>query len=306
LGASQQAFNATYTTAVQRFPRSSGSGSLEGTRGGKDLVLNSAPSPTPTATSTPSTGSLVEAISAGGLAVNQYRADPGFTQGIPWTGSPVSVDTSGVADPTPGAVYQSGRWGSNFTYTIGGLTAGGSYRLELQWAETYWPQAGQRVFNVAVGGTQVLSNFDVLANAGGFGKAIARSFALSADSNGQIVLSLSRGSADNPFLNGLELWQTAPGVALTGNQDIFGRAWNSAQMAAAEASGSTWSGGNWNGSTWSGSTWSGSTWSGSTWSGSTWSGSTWSGSTWSGSTWSGGTWSGGTWSGDLWATASWS
>jgi serine protease AprX len=70
------------------------------------------------------------------------------------------------------------------------------------------------------------------------------------------------------------------GVTLSGEQDIFGHAWDSAAMARAEAAGSTWSGGAWNGSTWSGSTWSGSTWSGSTWSGSTWSGSTWSARSW--------------------------
>ncbi len=96
------------------------------------------------------------------------------------------------------------------------------------------------------------------------------------------------------------------GVALTGEKDIFGAAFNTAQWAPAAAAGSTWSGGTWNGSTWSGSTWSGSTWSGSTWSGSTWSGSTWSGHTWSGSTWSGSTWSGSTWSGSTWSGSTWS
>jgi serine protease AprX len=96
------------------------------------------------------------------------------------------------------------------------------------------------------------------------------------------------------------------GVTLSGEQDIFGHNWDSAAMAQAEASGSTWSGGMWNGSTWSGSTWSASSWSGSTWSGSTWSGSTWSGSTWSGSTWSGSTWSGSTWSGSTWSGSTWS
>jgi serine protease AprX len=96
------------------------------------------------------------------------------------------------------------------------------------------------------------------------------------------------------------------GVALTGEQDIFGQRWNSAATGQAEESGSTWSGGTYNGSTWSGSTWSGSTWSGSAWSGSTWSGSTWSGSTWSGSAWSGSTWSGSTWSGSTWSGSTWS
>jgi serine protease AprX len=95
------------------------------------------------------------------------------------------------------------------------------------------------------------------------------------------------------------------GVTLTGEQDIFGNAWDAAGIAAAEENLTAWNGGVFNGSTWSGSTWSGSTWSGSTWSGSTWSGSTWSGSTWSGSTWSGSTWSGSTWSGDTWLGATW-
>ena len=76
------------------------------------------------------------------------------------------------------------------------------------------------------------------------------------------------------------------GVQLTGEQDIFGHAWASQQIANAEENGSSWSGGTFNGSSWSGSSWSGSSWSGSSWSGSSWSGSSWSGSSWSGSSWS--------------------
>jgi serine protease AprX len=99
---------------------------------------------------------------------------------------------------------------------------------------------------------------------------------------------------------------TANGVTLTGEQDIFGKPFDSVAMAALEAAGASWSGGDWNGSTWSGSSWSGSSWNGSSWSGSTWSGSTWSGSTWSGSSWSGSSWSGSTWSGSTWSGSSWS
>ena len=69
---------------------------------------------------------------------------------------------------------------------------------------------------------------------------------------------------------------TRDGVMLTGERDIFGKPWNAAAMAAAQAAGSSWSGGTWNGSSWSGSSWSGSSWSGSSWSGSSWSGSSWS------------------------------
>ncbi len=78
-------------------------------------------------------------------------------------------------------------------------------------------------------------------------------------------LEASRGSVH------LEL----DGVALEGEIDIFGNAWE----------GVTWSTTPWSGVTWSGVTWSGVTWSGVTWSGVTWSGVTWSGVTWSGTGW---------------------
>jgi serine protease AprX len=78
---------------------------------------------------------------------------------------------------------------------------------------------------------------------------------------------------------------TDDGVVLSGEKDIFGKAWNAAAMATATAAGNTWSGGTWNGNTWSGNTWSGNTWSGNTWSGNSWSGNTWSGNTWSTGGW---------------------
>jgi serine protease AprX len=100
-------------------------------------------------------------------------------------------------------------------------------------------------------------------------------------------------------------------VVLSGEQDIFGTAWDPATWATLAAQGTTWSGGDWLGKTWSGgcwcgSSWTGKTWSGATWSGLTWSGKTWSGDEWTGKTWSGKTWSGLTWSGKTWSGATWS
>ena len=101
------------------------------------------------------------------------------------------------------------------------------------------------------------------------------------------------------------------GVALTGEQDIFGQPFDARTMAGLEAAQASWSGGDWNGSTWSGSgwdshTWSSHTWSSHTWSGDDWSSHTWSGNTWSSSTWSGGDWSSHTWSGSTWSASTWS
>ncbi|MFZ0160114.1 MAG: S8 family serine peptidase, partial [Kineosporiaceae bacterium] len=99
---------------------------------------------------------------------------------------------------------------------------------------------------------------------------------------------------------------TANGVVLTGEKDIFGKAFNPTTMATLEAAGSSWTGGLWNGSSWTGSSWTGSSWTGSSWTGSSWSGSSWSGNTWSGSSWSGSSWSGSSWSGSSWSGSSWS
>jgi serine protease AprX len=100
---------------------------------------------------------------------------------------------------------------------------------------------------------------------------------------------------------------TVGGVPLTGEEDIFGHAFSSADHATQAGAGQGWGAdGSWNGTTWSGTTWSGTTWSGTTWSGTTWSGTTWSGTTWTGTTWSGTTWSGTTWSGTTWSSQIWS
>jgi serine protease AprX len=114
-------------------------------------------------------------------------------------------------------------------------------------------------------------------------------------STGTGSLGLSRG----------DIQLSNNGVLLQGDQTIFGVPFNSAAMAALEASGSSWSGGVWDGSSWSGSSWSGNSWSGSSWSGSSWSGNSWSGSSWSGSSWSGSSWSGSSWSGSSWSGDGW-
>jgi len=116
-------------------------------------------------------------------------------------------------------------------------------------------------------------------------------------SNGTGSLEAARGSQHVVGANGNQL---------TGEQDIFGSAVDTAALAAAEANASAWNAGIFNGASWSGSSWSGSSWSGASWSGASWSGSSWSGASWSGSSWSGGSWTGSSWSGASWSGASWS
>ncbi len=177
------------------------------------------PTLTPTATFTPTItpvpGTALVSINAGGGASGSYIADTDFDQGNQFTDASTAIDTSKNLDsnPAPQAVYQSVRWNANFTYTIPGLTAGSNYTVLLHWAELTWTAAGQRMFNVAINGTSVLSNFDVFAVAGNK-EAYSRAFPATANSSGQIVIAFTKGTADNPFINGIQVF-TQSGVTST-------------------------------------------------------------------------------------------
>jgi hypothetical protein len=84
------------------------------------------------------------------------------------------------------------------------LTPGASYTVRLDFAEIYWNSAGQRLFNVAINGNQVLSNFDIFATAGGKNIALAETFTATANSSGQIVIQFTT-IKDNAKVSGIEI-----------------------------------------------------------------------------------------------------
>jgi Malectin domain len=162
--------------------------------------------PVPTPTATPTLGPLVTAINAGGSATGNFATDKDYNTGNEYSDTSTSINTSGVSNPAPQAVYQTCRWNSSFTYTIPGLTAGTSYIVYLDWAELSFQAAGQREFNVAINGSTVLTNFDVYATAG-YKTAVRKQYTVTANSSGLIVLSFTQGAADNPFISGIEVYQ---------------------------------------------------------------------------------------------------
>ena len=123
-------------------------------------------------------------ISAGGPATGTWAADEDFTGGAT-SATTNAISTTGVTNPAPQSVYQHNRYG-NFTYTIPGFTAGATYTVRLHFAEEYWTTAGSRIFNVLIDGTQVLTNFDIFATAGGEYKAVVEQFTETAPSNGDV------------------------------------------------------------------------------------------------------------------------
>ena len=152
----------------------------------------------------------VVAINAGGTVAGSFAADANYNTGSTYT-TTTAVSTAGVTNPAPQAVYQSERYG-NFTYTFGNLTSGAAYTVRLHFAEIWWTAAGVRVFNVALNGQAVLSNFDIYAAAGGNYKAIVKEFSATAV-NGQITISFTTVK-DNAKVSGIEIL-SATGRALS-------------------------------------------------------------------------------------------
>src|SRR5262249_27171173 len=94
-----------------------------------------------------------------------------------------------------------------FTYTLGSLSPGSIYTVRLHFAEIEDKinLPTERKFNVSINGTQVLSDFDIVAAAGGPHTAIAREFQATADINGRIVIDFTAASANAPLVNAIQV-----------------------------------------------------------------------------------------------------
>jgi len=194
----------------------------------------------PTSPTTPTTSSsLPFLINAGGPAYTDgsgqiWAADNGYTGGASW-----SV-VNAIANTVAPSLYQRCRYGA-FSYNFS--VPNGSYTVNLKFAELVKFGPGQRLFNVLINGTQVLTNFDIYAHAGGIFIPIDQSFPVSV-TNGQILIQFTYGSADSPMLNGLQISAagasapvtTAP-TTTTGTSAIL---MNAGGPSYTDASGATW------------------------------------------------------------------
>jgi hypothetical protein len=109
-----------------------------------------------------------------------YSADQAYVSGsfgYIATDGGTATYTEDIAGTTDDALYQSVRAGSAFSYLFDNM-ASGKYEVTLHFMEPYWSSAGQRLFNVAIEGTQVLTDFDIFAAAGGQFVAYSETFAV--------------------------------------------------------------------------------------------------------------------------------
>ncbi len=137
-------------------------------------------------------------INAGGTAYTDsnaqvWSADKNFSAGS------TSNTTNPIANTPDPKLYQTERYG-NFSYAFS--VPNGGYHVVLKFAETYWTKSGQRIFNVSINGTQVLTNFDIVAAAGAALTAIDKTFPVTV-TNGQIAIQFTSGLANLPKVSAI-------------------------------------------------------------------------------------------------------
>jgi beta-glucanase (GH16 family) len=159
------------------------------------------------------------AIDSGGPVEGAFEADvDGGNFGLPQ--NPITagggtntttqtISTTGVSNPAPAAVYQTERYGA-FGEVFTGLVPSATYTIRLHFAEgvTTYNTAGDRLFNVSVNGTQVLTNYDIFANAHAVDQAVIQQVTGISDEHGILSVQLSPGANDLPSLRGIEITET--------------------------------------------------------------------------------------------------
>jgi malectin (di-glucose binding ER protein)/glycosyl hydrolase family 26 len=159
-----------------------------------------APAPPPSSTA-PSTYQI--RVRAGGA---EYHSPDGrsWEADTAYSGGGTYATSASIAKTPDPALYQGTRYG-NFSYNFS--VPNGTYTVDLKFAEVWWTAAGKRVFNVGINGQQVLTNFDILAQAGGANRATDKTFTTSV-TNGRLAITFT-SVVDNAQINAIEI---LPGV----------------------------------------------------------------------------------------------
>ncbi len=161
----------------------------------------------------------VALVDAGGNGVDNFGPDQFQTSsGTSDLTFNNAVDTSGVTNPAPQAVYQSyaqAAYGVGNTLSYHLSVPNGVYTIRLDFVEPNQSvTAGGRVFDIDLQGTTVQQGYDIVADAGAAFKATAKTYTVTASRGQGINLSLVNDTATPAVLSGLEVFAAnAGGVA---------------------------------------------------------------------------------------------
>jgi len=156
----------------------------------------------------PAPGSIVAAINAGGDAYTAVDGTP-YAADTAFEGGSTQVSSNPVAGTDDDTLYSNWRFG-NFAYHV--PLVNGPYTVELQFADTYNSAPGQRIFDVAIEGTTVLQDFDIIASVG-TNVATVRRFDVDIE-DGVLDVVFTNGSAGSARIDALR-------VIRAGGESIF-------------------------------------------------------------------------------------
>jgi RHS repeat-associated protein len=177
------------------------------------------------------------AVNCGSSSVGMFDSDFGFAGGDNFSTSS-SIDSAGVANAAPEGVYQTERYGENFTYTFQHLPPSTSCNVRLHFAEIYFDAAGQRIFRVEANNTAVISDLDIFVAAGNRkNRAIVREFTAASDASGILVLRFV-STVNNAKISGIEVIPPAS-PALSGPVAAFTYNSQHRPLTATDATGQT-------------------------------------------------------------------
>jgi parallel beta-helix repeat protein len=168
---------------------------------------------------------LTEVATGESVAVGEYHPNE-FEVG---TGSAENTDgeavnTTGVANPAPEAVYQTGvaaatGVGNELSYLI--PVPNGAYTIRLDFAESGVSSVTGREFDVLLQGQVVQSAFSVYGAAGDADlKAVGLTFTVTASGGNGISLQLKNDTTNPAFLNGFELSAANPAGTASPTADV--------------------------------------------------------------------------------------
>jgi hypothetical protein len=127
-------------------------------------------------------------------AGQSWTAASGFNVGNTYTTS------NAIAGTPDQALYQTERFGKTFNYSTS--LPNGNYNVTLKFSEIFWSAPGQRVFNVAINGIPVLTNFDILTQTAPF-TALDETFPVSV-TNGSVTIAFTT-VVDNAKVDSLSI-----------------------------------------------------------------------------------------------------
>jgi len=134
----------------------------------------------------------------------------GYNGASSWSYAAYNVSSSIANTADPGLYQKQFYGGAGVVQSWFGF-APGNVTVQLCFAETYWTAANSRLFDVAINGNTVLTNFDIYAQAGGENMALVKTFTVNAG-DGTVSLSFPTVEKDNATIAGVKITDASNNV----------------------------------------------------------------------------------------------